>query len=399
MAFAQSESLEAVCERLRTGDNLYFSDRLALDTEAELAAGDEDLETLAGLKGVLARERLKLGDPEEAIRLLDEGLADVAELPGVNRGLVASLEWHLALAWIQLAEDQNCIDQHTAASCLLPVTGDGVHTRPEAARRAGDVLIDYIADHPRNVQAAWLLNVARQVSGDWPDKVPENLRLPEGALHNDASLERWVDRAPELGVAAVDLAGGAVMDDFDGDGLLDLVATTWDPCDGMKAFRNDGRGGFEDVSERWGLAGQLGGLNLVQADFDGDGRLDLLVLRGAWMLGEGRIRNSLLRNELRGAEGAFIDVTAEAGLAEPAYATGTAAWADFDGDGDLDVYIGNEATGAHDYPSQLFRNDGDGSFTDVAESAGVTNDRYSKSTAWGDYDDDGDPGPLRLELR
>ena len=257
-AFAQTESLAAVCERLRTGDNDYFSDRLARATER---------------KGVLARERIKLGDPETAIRLLDEGLAEVSAAGGTpSRGLIDALEWNLVLALIQLAEDQNCIAHHSASSCLLPVTGDGVHTRPQAARRAGDLLIDYIADHPRNVQAAWLLNIVRQVSGDWPDGVPENLRLPEDALRNESAFPRWRDRAPELGLASVDLAGGAVMDDFDGDGLLDLVATTWDPCDSMKAFRNDGRGGFEDVSSTWGLAEQWGGLNLVQADFDGDGR-------------------------------------------------------------------------------------------------------------------------------
>ncbi|MDX1383502.1 MAG: VCBS repeat-containing protein, partial [Thermoanaerobaculia bacterium] len=387
---AQDLGFEAVCERLRSGDNAYFSDQLARRIEGDIEAGGHDAETLAGLEGVLARERLKLGAPEDAIALLDRALDRVAALADPSPGLVASLEWHLALSWIQLAEDQNCIGHHNAASCLLPISKEGVHTRPEAARRAGDILAAYAEKHPRNVQAAWLLNLMRQVSGDWPDGVPPRLRLPDSAFANSGSLPRWHDRGPELGLAAVDLAGGAVMDDFDGDGLLDLVATTWDPCDHMKAWRNDGAGGFEDVTAAWGLGSQLGGLNLVQGDVDGDGRLDLLVLRGAWMLGEGRIRNSLLHNRIAAGSG-FVDVTAAAGLAEPAYATGTAAWADYDGDGDLDVYIGNEATAAHDYPSQLFRNDGGGRFTDVAVAAGVTNDRYSKAVAWGDYDDDGDP--------
>ena len=86
-------------------------------------------------------------------------------------------------------------------------------------------------------------------------------------------------------------------------------------------------------------------------------------------------------------------------MAEPAYPNQTAAWADFDLDGDLDLYVGNE--GVHPerdccHPSQLFRNDGVGeggvvTFTDVAEAAGVTNLRYAKGVAWGDYDNDGDP--------
>ena len=88
-------------------------------------------------------------------------------------------------------------------------------------------------------------------------------------------------------------------------------------------------------------------------------------------------------------------------MAQPAYPTQTAAWADYDLDGDLDLYIGNEGptsstdpllvpTGGAAFPSQLFRNDG-GRFVDVARALGVTNDRFAKGVAWGDVDDDGDP--------
>jgi hypothetical protein len=153
-------------------------------------------------------------------------------------------------------------------------------------------------------------------------------------------------------------------------------------------------------------------LNLFQADFDNDGRLDLLVLRGAWLGAEGRLRNSQLRNDLGGAENRFVDVTALAGLAYPAYPTQAAAWADYDSDGDLDLFIGNEAgvslymtagEAEDPYPSQLFRNNGDGTFTDIARRAGVINRRFAKGAAWGDFDNDGDPdlyvsnfGPNRL---
>ncbi|MDX1747884.1 MAG: VCBS repeat-containing protein, partial [Halobacteriales archaeon] len=241
------------------------------------------------------------------------------------------------------------------------------------------------------------------------------LRLPEDALESPVPFRRLRNIAPELGVDAVDLAGGAVMEDFDGDGWLDLVSGTWDPCAPMKAFRNDGRGGFVDVTSDWGLDTQLGAFNLESGDFDEDGMVDLLVLRGGWLGEDGRIRNSLLRNDLDRETGRFVDVTVSAGLAYPAYPTQTAGWADYDGDGDLDLFVGNETAetettnpqtlsgGSAAYPSQLFRNEGDGSFTEIARLAGVTNDRYTKSVAWGDYDDDGDPdlyvsniGPNRL---
>ena len=181
------------------------------------------------------------------------------------------------------------------------------------------------------------------------------------------------------------------MDDFDGDGLLDLVASTSDPCDSLKAFRNDGRGGFEDVTEAWGLDIQLGGLNLVHADYDGDGALDLLVLRGGWQHKFGMVRNSLLRNELSRDTGRFVDVTHSTGLADPEYPTQTAAFSDYDLDGDLDLYIGNETIAKNRLPSQLLRNEDGSHFIDVTERAGVENLRMAKGVAWGDYDDDGDP--------
>ena len=65
-----------------------------------------------------------------------------------------------------------------------------------------------------------------------------------------------------------------------------------------------------------------------------------MVLRGGWMGARGRMRNSLLRND---GAGSFEDVTHAAGLAAPAYPTQTAGWADYDLDGDLDLYVGNEA--------------------------------------------------------
>jgi len=381
------QSLREVCEGLRGSENPYFSRRLASELRLRLEQGAHDPVEAATLRGLLGRELLRQGDSEGAVRELTAAWESLAGKE-VDSGLRDTIQWHLALAHLQLAEDQNCIGERAAESCILPLRGGGVHLHKEHARLAGDLFLAYAEGHPRNVQAAWLLNVARQATGDFPQGVPERLRLPQREL-TGPPFPHWRDRAPELGIATVDLAGGAVMDDFDGDGQLDLVSSSWDPCTPLTAFRNDGRGGFEPVAERWGLSAQLGGLNVVHGDYDNDGDLDLLVLRGAWLRAEGTIRNSLLRNDLVTA-GRFVDTTEAAGLAWPAYPTQTAGWADYDGDGDLDLYVGNEATKVGDYPSQLFRNRGDGTFEDVARQAGVTNDRYSKSVAWGDYDDDGD---------
>ena len=144
-----------------------------------------------------------------------------------------------------------------------------------------------------------------------------------------------------------------------------------------------------------------GGLNLIPGDYDNDGDLDILVLRGAWVGKAGQHPNSLLRND---GQGRFEDVTFEAGLGEVHYPTQTAAWADYDNDGDLDLYVGNETSPEFTSPCQLFCNNGDGTFTDIAARAGVTQGGYAKGVAWGDYDGDRFPdlyvsnllGPNRL---
>ena len=224
-----------------------------------------------------------------------------------------------------------------------------------------------------------------------PGSVPQDRRPPPGTAGSTHDIGRFRDVARDLGLDALDRCGGVAVEDFDADRLLDIVTSTFDPSGPLSYHRNDGHGGFEDRSAASGVDHQLGGSNVVAGDYDNDGDTDLLVLRGAWLFDDGRIRNSLLGND---GKGVFTDVTRRAGLADPAYPTQVGAWGDYDNDGDLDLYVCNEsrkhvASGA-DFPSQLFRNDGDGTFTDVAPRAGVTNDRYCKGATAGDYDNDGD---------
>ncbi|MYE90677.1 tetratricopeptide repeat protein, partial [Candidatus Poribacteria bacterium] len=110
-----------------------------------------------------------------------------------------------------------------------------------------------------------------------------------------------------------------------------------------------------------------------------------LVLRGAWLEAAGQHPNSLLRNN---GDSTFTDVTFDAGLGKAHYPTQTASWGDYNNDGNLDLYIGNESTEAFNAPCQLFRNNGNGTFSDVAAHAGVQNYGFAKSVIWGDYNAD-----------
>ena len=235
----------------------------------------------------------------------------------------------------------------------------------------------------------WLLNLIAMAAGDYPLAVPPELLIPQKAFRSEQEVPRMVDVAPELGVDTFNQCGGVVTDDFDGDGLIDVVTSTFDPHGPLTFYGNDGTGRFRDRSAGSGLDDQLGGLNLVGGDYDDDGDLDLYVLRGAWLFDDGRIRNSLLRND---GNGTFTDVTREAGMAEVRMPTQSAVWGDLDDDGDLDLYVVNESPARmpRRFPSQLWRNEGDGTFVDVAGQAGVLNHSYGKGVTAGDYDNDGD---------
>jgi hypothetical protein len=130
----------------------------------------------------------------------------------------------------------------------------------------------------------------------------------------------------------------------------------------------------------------------VQADYNNDGCIDVLVMRGAWLHNHGRFPLSLLRNN---CDGTFTDVTAEAGLLGHYFPTQTAAWADVNNDGLLDLFVGNEIDREHvGWPEsaksfELFLNNGDGTFTEVGARSGIRVGGMIKAAVFGDYDNDG----------
>jgi hypothetical protein len=217
--------------------------------------------------------------------------------------------------------------------------------------------------------------------GQYPDRVPARYLIPLKPFQSEFDIGRFTDVAAQLGVNHFNMSGGAIMDDFDNDGLLDLVVSTSDQTGPMVYYRNRGDGTFEDRTKGSGLEEQLGGLYCVQTDYNNDGLLDVFVCRGAWT---GRPqRPSLLRNQ---GNGKFVDVTREAGLLS-AIDSQVAVWADYDNDGFLDLFVGGETV-----PSRLYHNRGDGTFEDVTRQAGIGYKGYvCKGANWGDFDGDGFP--------
>jgi len=375
--------------RERVGPRPYFSAdapwRIPAYRARLAAAGD--LRERIDVGWELAQLLLQSGRSEEALAELDrlEGLAPRLDVGAADRMKALIRPWR-ATAWLRIAEQRNCVAGHTAESCLMPLRGGGVHHDAEPARRAIAVLDQALAADGNDLAARWLLNIAHMAAGDWPDAVRESQRIPPATFASEAEVGAFPDRAAELGVDVDGLAGGVCLEDLDGDGRLDLVVSSWGVDDPLTVRLNRGAR-FEDVSAAAGLEGITGGLNLSCADYDGDGDVDVLVLRGGWLGPAGRFPPSLLRND---GHARFEDVTEEAGLLVE-HPGQTAAWADFDGDGALDLFLGHEWSGDEPHPSALFRNRGDGTFEDVAPAVGLAELGWVKGAAFGDYDDDGRP--------
>lgn len=207
------------------------------------------------------------------------------------------------------------------------------------------------------------------------------------------------------------LPGGVAVLDYDHDGRPDLFFANGaaqpslrksDAAYYNRLYRNRGDGTFEDVTEKAGVRGEGFSVAAAAADFDNDGLTDLFVA--------GVNRNFLYRNR---GDGTLEDVTAKAGVANRDRWAVSAGWFDYDNDGRLDLLVinyvrwdpakeplcGDVAAGYRSYchpkfyeglPDTLYHNNGDGTFTDVSEQAGIARHiGKGMGVAFADYDGDG----------
>ncbi len=336
----------------------------------------------------LASELLRVGDSAGAVTTLEElrriCAAKAIQLPPRVARQITSL---LAISYLRLGEQENCAHMHGQRACIFPIQGSGVHTLPRGAEGAVREYTALLNRNPKDALAKWLLNVAYMQLGRYPQSVPPRWLVPAKLFRSDAPLPEFPDVAAFVGLDVTGRSGGAIMEDFDGDGFLDVMVSSSGPLDQIRLFHNNGDGTFTDRTREAGLTGETGGLNIVSTDYNNDGHPDVLVLRGGWWGGYGEYPMSLLRNN---GNGTFDDVTEQAGLLS-LHPTQTAAWADYDNDGWLDLFVGHESTPGDPHPSQLFHNNHDGTFTDIAAANGLSALGYVKGVAWGDFNNDGRP--------
>jgi hypothetical protein len=206
------------------------------------------------------------------------------------------------------------------------------------------------------------------------------------------------------------IGGGLAIIDYDADGWMDLYVVNGSTLKGKAEtrsalYRNNRNGTFTDVTAAGGVPNRGWGKGALAADLNGDGHQDLYVLN----LGP----NVLYLNN---GDGTFRDATKQSGLGDPRWSAAAAA-ADYDRDGDLDIFVANYLEyDLNNLPTEgkfcsyqnmpvacgprglkgardaFYRNNGDGTFSDVADELGIDPESYyGLAAAWGDYDNDGDP--------
>jgi hypothetical protein len=253
--------------------------------------------------------------------------------------------------------------------------------------------------------------------------------MPEGKLPDKSDKKFWnrlyhqnadgtftdvTERAGLTGVPQGYYSMGVAVGDYDNDGFEDLYVTGFG---GNVLYHNNGNGTFTDVTEKAGVKGGGWSASTGFFDYDNDGRLDLFVTRYLdWTLKTNRycgerppngvrsychpdnyegVTNILYHNN---GDGTFTDVSQKAGVANPRGKSLGVSFADYDGDGFSDIFVANDSVQCF-----LYHNNGNGTFTEVGLLAGVGYNEDGKTFAgmgidFSDYDNDGPPDIVVTDL-
>lgn len=326
-------------------------------------------------------ESLNAGNTEEAISVLLQ-LQQAMHIPTENFPAQYKPFFDLlAIAYMRKGELENCAGNHTPQSCIIPIQGGGLHKLPAGSEAAIKVYTQILKQFPDDLQSRYLLNIAYMTLNKYPQEVPADWLIESTAFSQTKTDVVLKDVGAAKGVDMNGISGGCVVEDFDNDGLLDIMASSYGLNDQVRYMHQQKDGTFKTETTSSGLVGITGGLNMIHADYNNDGFADVIILRGGWWGKNAKFPFSLLKNN---GNNTFEDVTIASGLYSP-FPTQTASWGDFNNDGWIDLYVPHE-----NYPAQLFINN-KGKFKDVAAKYGLNITTYAKGCSWGDINNDGWP--------
>ena len=289
------------------------------------------------------------------------------------------------------------VASHTSRKYLIETMGSGV------------ALFDYDNDGRLDI---FVVNGAPLADPTPKGTIPQKKGPKDwNRLYHQKTDGTFEDVTEKAGLQGAGYGMGVAVGDYDNDGFEDLYVTAYG---GNKLYHNNGDGTFTDVTEKAGVGGDGWSTSAAWVDLDGDGLLDLVVLRylqwdfdDVWC-GERRegyraychpdsfrpIAPLVYHND---GNGHFTEIAERAGLAKPGKGLGI-AFADYDRDGRVDLFVANDSM-----PEFLYHNNGRGKFEEVALSSGVAVDGEGHTYAgmgvdFADYNNDGLPDLLVTDL-
>ncbi|MEJ7606686.1 MAG: hypothetical protein WKF37_10550 [Bryobacteraceae bacterium] len=229
----RSESTRRMARLLKELGSNFNRDMLVLRQDPTLARYARnitqplDVRSRAILEARQGYDELLLGNSSAAVRLFGRVKQAILENNSLfDPQFFSVVQGYLAVSYLRLGEQQNCIEHRGNESCLLPVKGSGVHRIQSGARSAIKEYTEILNRDPKNLTARWLLNLAYMQVGEHPRSVPKNWLLPPEVFHSEYQIERFYDRSSQAGLKSSGLAGGAVLEDFDRDGYLDIMVSS-----------------------------------------------------------------------------------------------------------------------------------------------------------------------------
>jgi tetratricopeptide (TPR) repeat protein len=314
--------------------------------------------------GLIARADNRTDDAIAAFRrVLEIDPADAATKVNLGQVLLQQRQFDEAVRLFREAVAAEPYNATAAYNLATGLTRSGDADGGQQAMKRFQTLRDsaYAVTYAQGYLQQGRYAEALASTGAEPDLV--DTRTPAVTFADATSQAFGAAARPAPGAATGASGGSVLLFDLDNDGDLDLF--TIGP-DGQHLFRNDG-GRFIDITAAAHLETSATGIAAVAGDYDNDGRPDLFILRD----GAGVVMH-------QGADGAFEDVTSATGIVAQGLRGGTAAWVDVDHDGDLDLLAGS--------PLHLFRNNGNGTFTDITSDAGLATKLQALAIVPTDYD-------------